>query len=380
MKRPHRLTAAWGLLWLALTLALTAACGRHTAPADRSTDTLPFDEATLLHVERGRGYVLAEVADPWHTGRTLRRYVLVPRDSTLPPHLPEGTLLRTPLRRVASLSVVHAGLFFDLGRSDALAAVTDLNYTLHPLIRKAVAEGRTADAGSSMKPDAERLAAARPDAIFVSPFENAGYGALEQMGVPLVECADYMETTALGRAEWMRFYGMLLGCAKRADSLYDAVARRYRTLARRAEGAEPKPTLLVDRKEGAVWFVPAGGSTMGGLFADAGARYLFADMPGSGSLQLSFETVFARGRDADIWLLKYGAVADPTYASLAADYGPYRRFRPWQQRRIYGCNTLRVPFYEEAPFHPDRLLADLICIFHPERMPGHRLRYYQPLK
>lgn len=380
MKHASRLSAAAALLWAALMLALTAACGRRTPAAAAGTDTVAFAEASLLHVERGRGYTLAEVADPWHAGRTLRRYVLVPRDSAVPPHLPEGTLLRTPLRRVASLSGVHAALLFDLGRGDALAAVADVDYTLHPLIRKAVAEGRTADAGSSMKPDAERLAAARPDAILVSPFENAGYGALEQMGVPLVECADYMETSALGRAEWMRFYGLLLGCPERADSLYDAVAGRYRALARRAEGTGKKPTLLVDRKEGAVWFVPGGESTMGRLFADAGARYVFADMPGSGSLQLSFETVFARGRDADVWLLKYGAAADPTYASLAADYGPYRRFRPWQQRRIYGCNTLRVPFYEETPFHPDRLLADLICIFHPERMPGHRLRYYQPLK
>ena len=55
-----------------------------------------------------------------------------------------------------------------------------------------------------MKPDIERIIDLRADAILLSPFENSGgYGRLEQIGVPIIECADYMETSALGRAEWM---------------------------------------------------------------------------------------------------------------------------------------------------------------------------------
>ena len=70
-----------------------------------------------------------------------------------------------------------------------------------------------------MKPDIERIIDLRADAILLSPFENSGgYGRLEQIGVPIIECADYMETSALGRAEWMKFYGLLYGKEHEADS------------------------------------------------------------------------------------------------------------------------------------------------------------------
>ena len=41
-----------------------------------------------------------------------------------------------------------------------------------------------------------------------------------KLNIPIIECADYMETSALGRAEWMRFYGLLFGEAQKADSLF----------------------------------------------------------------------------------------------------------------------------------------------------------------
>ena len=366
-------------LLLTAVLLLTACGGRNRQPA-AAGDTLAFRHATLLRVSQRAGYALAEVADPWHEGRTLRRYVLVPRGSALPPHLPEGTLVRTPVKRAAVLSTVHAGLLFELGCGGAVAAICDLRYSLLPALHSAVAGGRTADAGSSMKPDAERIVAAGAEALLVSPFENAGYGTLERLGVPLIECADYMERSALGRAEWMRFYGLLFGCPERADSLFATVEAGYGALSRLTQGVRRRPRLLVDRKEGAVWFVPAGRSAPAGLYADAGADYLFARTPGSGSAQLSFETVFAQGREADVWLIKYGSPANLTYASLAGEQAAYRSLRPWKERHVYACNTLQAPFYEETPFHPDRLLADFIKIFHPRLLPGHRLRYYHPLE
>lgn len=364
---------------LGLLVLLLAACGGRTEPAAGGTDTVKFATATLLRVERHDGYTLADVRDAWHPGRLLHRYVLVPRSGSLPEGLPDGTVVRTPLRRVVAFSSVHASLLFDLGCGDRLAGVCDLDYVFHPLVRRAVAEGRAANAGASMKPDVEKIVAAAPDALLVSPFENAGYGAVERLGVPLIECADYMETSALGRAEWMRFFGLLLGQERRADSLYAAVEKRYRALSRQALADKARPSLLTDTKTGSAWFVPAGRSTLSQLYLDAGAAYLFADTPGSGSASLAFETVYAKGHAADLWLVKYGARENLTYAALAADNPLYRRFLPWQRRRVYGCNTLRVPYYEETPFHPDRLLADLVKIFHPGLLPSHKLRYYCPL-
>lgn len=66
-----------------------------------------------------------------------------------------------------------------------------------------------------MAPDIERIIALKPEAILVSPFENSGgYGKLDKLHIPIIEAADYMESSPLGRAEWMKFYGMLFGKGK----------------------------------------------------------------------------------------------------------------------------------------------------------------------
>jgi len=365
--------------FLLLTALLLCACGHRTdAPGDQA-DTVAFRHAALLRVERTDSYAVADVRDAWHAGKLLHRYILVPRSRPLPARLPEGTLVRTPLRRAVAFTSVHAGLLAELGRTEALCGVCDAEYITLPAVKEAMARGEIADLGPAMRPATERIIAAKADALLVSPFENAGYGAIGKLGVPLIECADYMETSALGRAEWMRFFGLLFGCEARADSLFGEVESRYRALSRRALGCKSRPTLLCDRKDGAAWYVPGGESTLGKLYADAGARYLFADRRTSGSVPLSFETVYATAREADLWLLKYGHTESLDYELMRRDFAPYARFRPWRERRIFACNTFKTPYYEETPFHPERLLADIVAILHPEALPGHRLRYYKPL-
>ncbi len=336
--------------------------------------------ASLLSVEQADSFIQVEIRDAWHTHSVSQRYILVPHNRPVPAGYPEGIVLRTPLKRVVTLSSVHAALLCELGCSGVIAGLCDTDYIVHPALRQLLDEGHVTDMGSSMNPDVERLLQVRPDVLFVSSTESGAHEALRRAGIPFVECADYMETSALGRAEWMKFFGLLLGCEAFADSLFEAVETDYKQLCRAVSAAVPQPSLLCDVKQGAVWYVPGGQSYLGKLYADAGANYLFSDNADSGSAGMSFETVFAKASKADVWLVKYGAASDLTYAQMVADYRPYTEFRPWRDRHIYGCNTMKVPFYEEVPFHPERLLRDMVHILHPEVLPRHQLRYYTPLK
>lgn len=333
--------------------------------------------ATLLHIGRGDDHSVVTVRNPWDTTRVLQRYVLVPHDAPLPSPLPEGTLIRTPLRRTLSQSSVHAALAVRLEVGHRLAGICDEGYVISPAVRTLA----LTDYGSGMQPDVERIAADSVDALLVSPFENAGHGNLARLNIPIVECADYMEGTPLGRAEWMRFYGMLWGCEERADSLFSAEEKAYLDLRRKvADGARNRPTLMVDRKEGAAWHVPGGKSYLAVLYADAGAHYLFAHHARSGSVALSLESVLATARSADVWVIKYGASANLTYASLLTDNAACEAFRPYRERRVFGCNTLAVPYYEDLPFSPSILLAEWVAMLHPELLPAHRPRYFFPLR
>ncbi|MDY3788960.1 ABC transporter substrate-binding protein [Bacteroides fluxus] len=368
---------------LCLTLLFLSACqgGKQGMVSSETGDTLSLHYAENLTLVTYPDYTIATLRNPWDTLKTLHTYILVPKEKPLPEQLPEGTVVRTPLSKSVIYSSVHCSLIDKLGAFKSIGGVCDLKYIKLPSVQEACKNGVIADCGDGMNPDMERIIDLHPDAILLSPFENSGgYGRIGKLNIPIIECADYMETSALGRAEWMRFYGMLFGAASQADSLFAEVDSCYQQLKRRAALSSVSLSIVSELKSSSAWYVPGGRSTIGKLFRDACGRYAFADDAHSGSIPLSFETVFDKAGDSDVWTIKYNRDHDMTYSDLQADYTGYTGFKAFKERNIYGCNTAKVPFYEETPFRPDYLLSDLIQILHPEMGDLGGLRYFCKLK
>ncbi|WP_446715771.1 ABC transporter substrate-binding protein [Bacteroides sp. GD17] len=366
-------------LLLLYLLFIFSACqgGKKQMVPSQVGDTIPLRYADNLTLVTYTDYTVVTLRNPWDTLKTLHTYVLVPSAEPVPEHLPEGTVVRTPLSKAVIYSSVHCGLVDKLGAFGSIGGICDLKYIKLPAVQEGVAEGIIADCGDGMNPDMEKIIDLHPDAILLSPFENSGgYGRIEKLNIPIIECADYMETSALGRAEWMRFYGLLFGVAAQADSLFAEVDSCYQHLKMRAALSSVSLSVVSELKSGSAWYVPGGRSTIGRLFGDACGRYVFADDAHSGSVPLAFETVFDRAGDADVWTIKYNRDRDMTYSDLKADYIGYTGFKAFKERNIYGCNTAKVPFYEETPFRPDYLLADFIQILHPEIGDLGGLRYF----
>jgi len=366
---------------LALVAVLLSSCGRRDAARQGDGDTLFLQHAKLLTIVRHQGYTVAEVANPWHEGKLLQRYVLVPQGAAMPADLPDGTVIRTPVSRAAVFTTVHCALLTELGHGHNIVGVADLKYIKVPYVQAQVRAGRIADCGGGLNPVVEKVMDIKPDIIMLSPFENSGgYGKVEELGIPIVECAEYMERSPLARAEWIRFYGMLFGAQQRADSLFHVVDSSYNALCRKARQAGPGASVLIDRIVGSVWYVPGGQSTIGQMLQDAGGRYPWAADDHSGSLSLPFETVLERAGDCDVWLYRYSGNHDQTYAELLADYHGYAQLAAFRHRRVYGCNVEQSLFYEESPFRPDLLLSEFIHILHPDIPNLPPLRYYKKLK
>ena len=372
-----RIKKFFGLLFPLIGMCLLS-CSK-AVTADVNGCEIAFSHSSLLRIVESDGYSVAEVRNPWGEG-VLQRYILVPRDSAVPENIPEGRLLRVPLERVILFSGVHASLLEELGAVDAVSGVCDAKYMYSDPVRDGIAAGEITDCGSSLNVNSEKVVQVNPEAIFVLPYENGGYGKLENLPFTLVECADYMETSPLGCAEWMRFYGRLFGRAEESDSLFMHICSEYERLRDIAIGSDARPSLMCELKSSSAWYVPAGESTMGQLYKDAGADYLFSSYKGSGSVPLSYEVVLDKAADADIWLIKYNSPTDKSKSSLLEEFAGYGNFKPFKAGSLYGCNTHRNNIFEATSFHPERLLKELVAIFHPDLLTDYETEYYEKLR
>jgi iron complex transport system substrate-binding protein len=332
-------------------------------------------------VTRHDGYQLVEVKDPWNEQGYLQRYILVDRNRAMPQNLPQGTVVRVPVKKIAVFTSVHCAALDELGVADDITGVCESRYMMNiPSIQARLKEGTTCDLGESTQPNIEKMIATGTEVVLASPFQNDSYGTVEKTGIPILECADYMETDPLGRAEWIRFLGFFVHREAAADSLFAATEKRYLEIKELTGNITSRPTLLTGKKYGSSWYVPSGNSYMARLYEDAGADYIFSYLPGTGSTPLTFESVLDKAIHADYWIFNYNQDQAMTCSMLKSEYDPYCNFDAWKQRRIYGCNTHTSPYYEEVPMHPDYLLRELVAIFHPEILPEYRLRYFSPLE
>ena len=371
------LSAHIGILVLLLT-----ACGggSKTSSAWVNEEIIPLKYAENLMLAKGEGYTKAVLRNPWDTTQVLQTYILVDKDKEVPESLPEGTLVRTPLSKALVYTAVHCSLIKELGALKSIGGICELQYIKVPEIVEGCQNGTIVNAGEGTNPDIEKIIDMHPDALLLSPYENSGgHGQVEKLKIPIIECADYMETSALGSAEWIRFYGLLFHQSAKADSIFLDVEKNYNELKALATSQPSKPKLMCELKSGSAWYVPGGRSTTGKLYMDAGADYRFSHYPNAGAVPLSFETVFDKAQDADVWLMKYNLPTDKTLSQIREDYSPYAQFKAFKDKQVYGCNSAYATYYEDFPFHPDRVLKDLIKIFHPYLLPEYELKYFSKL-
>ena len=335
------------------------------------------DNLTLIEYDN---YTKAVLRNPWDTTSVLQTYILVSKDIALDT-LPEGIIIKTPLDNALVYSSVHCTLICELGGEKQIGGVCDSEYIYVEKLRDRLSNGTLADCGNSMNPNFEKIIKLHPEAILLSPYENNnGYGKLDKLNIPIILCADYMETSALGRAEWVKFYGLLFGLENNANDLFSQVSSNFNKKKEKAKNSLSHPKVLSDTRYGQVWYMPGGLSTMGRLYEDAGALNPFSYLKQSGSAPLSAEQVFEKAHDADVWIIKYNQPTDKTLKELSMEDAIYKQFKPLKEGNVYGSNTSISRFYEETPYHPDRLLADYIQIFHPELGLKHELKYFKKLK
>lgn len=377
----NRRTIAYMILAAMMAAVALQSCRgnavENTAPGENIFEEAVFIKGTPV----GDGMMAVRVVNPWDSTGILADYLLVNAGNgsaaTASDSGGKEIILELPLRRLVVYSSVHAALLAELGYADAIVGVADAAYIKTPEIVGRLCDGRIADIGSSMEPSLEKIIALKPDAVLISPFQNAGHGVVDKAGVPVIECADYMETTPLGRAEWSKFYAMLVeGIAPSNDKIFNESRELYNRLVEKAAAYTDKPKVVTEWQNDGTWLMPGGASYAGRLLVDAGATYPFAGNKSPGSIPMSYEKAFMAAQDADFWLVKsFGE--ELTLEDVARNHPLNKRIWAYGNNGIYYANTARCNLFEETPFHPERLLSDYVAIFHQT---GDTLRYYTPVK
>lgn len=330
-------------------------------------------------------YKVISVLTPWQDAEETFQYVLVQCGTPVPDGFDTAQIIEVPIATLITMSSTYLPHLAALDLEDRLVGVDNPQYINDPDVLAMIAAGNVATVGSGATVDVERILELEPSLVMTYGTGNPDSDAHPQLlaaGVPVAINAEYMETSPLGRAEWIKFTAAFFNREADAETIFAEIDRKYKELAALASTAKQRPTLFANAPYQDTWYMPGGKSYPAQLFADAGATYLWADDPTQGSLMLSLEAVLDKALDADVWVHPGMAT---TLAELQASDERFAQFAAFRNGAVYNNNKRLNPYggndyWESGVTNPHLLLADLIAILHPELLPDHELYYYQQLR
>ena len=348
--------------------------------ATQSTDTIGVQYARGFSVSYEQAYPVLRI----HSSADTTRYLLLPRDVPQPDAPPVDFVIRTPVERLVVTSTTHLGMVALLNIRDRLVGIGRTSHVYDSAVRARAAQGFVQEIGTEGNVNTELVLSLQPDLVLVSAMPNEGlspYQSLLNAGIPVIAIAEWQEAHPLGKAEWVKLLAVLTQQEDVAERRFGDIASAYDSIADRAQQAATPPAVITGSPFQGAWYVPGRNSYVGQLLRDAHATWPGEDNTSAVSLPMSLETVYPFGLRADFWV-NVGLQKDLN--SLGEQDERLTDFRPFQQQTVYNYfrRTSELggsDYYESGTVRPDRVLADLVEIFHPDVL-DHSLYYYQKLE
>ena len=352
---------------LMLTVLLLASCASKTvqepSAQPRGENLMRYAHNVAVY-EVDSGYQM-EVLNPWDTAMLLGSY-----------YIPQQGF-----NSFICFSSTQWSVFLQLNEISRVKGLLEGRYVHDQRMKDLLAEGTVKDVGTETAKNIELMIQMHPDVILYSPYFDGNQDNLKVTGAILFPFADYLETTPLGRAEWIRIIGLMTGCREAADAWFNDIEARYDALKDLCADVETRPTVFSDLAFNGQWYVAGGQSYIAQLFKDAGADYIWKDNPSTASFPLDSETILAKAQHTDFWRVTNSLSVPMTYESLKRENAVYALFDAFKNHQILVCDIQETGYFEKSQIEPDVLLADFISIFHPEKLgEGYQQQYYHILQ
>lgn len=377
-------------LFLLLVLGVSAC---REQPREPATPTGGYPSALSIKYAAGfsaaqgpEGTIVLTVSGPWPEAARPFRYLLLPPGVNREAVSDRGfdAVVQLPVERLVVTSTTHIPALEMLGATEKLAGFPGLDYISSPQTRARIGQGAIAELGANEQLNTEKVLELQPDLLVGFGVTEAPrpYRPLQDAGIAVVYNGDWMEQSPLGKAEWIKFFGLLLGQEQQAQRLFEEIEANYLLARDLAASAPDSPSVLSGALYRDVWYLPAGESWAAAFLRDAHATYLWGDTPGTGSLSLSLEAVLEQGREAEFWLAPSQYTS---YAEMRAANAHYEQFSPFGRRTIYTYARSKGPgsgllYFELGPARPDWVLKDLIFYLHPGLLPDYEPVFFKPLE
>ncbi len=366
-------------------VVLICVAGCVNAPEKRFDTGNQSDKAEGFDIEESGGITNLTVFNPWGKAKGVSfEYYLVDRNSEVPDSLSGKKVIKTPVRRVICLSTTHLAYLDVLEETDAVVGISGSRYISNPEIRKRMEQDEVPDVGYGQNLNYELMVSLKPDLVMVYGIgsEVTSYTRkLEELGIPVVMVAEYLEESPLGKAEWVKFMGAFFEKEKMAEDYFLKVEKEYNRLKGLAAGDQSRPKVLVGSPYKDAWWVPGGNSYLANLISDAGGNYIGRNNASRESYVISFENALAWGGLADIWINMGNLTsksellaADQRFENLAV-FNKGRLYNNINRLSSHGGND----FWESGTVNPHLVLRDLISIFHPGLV-KEELVYYREIQ
>ena len=359
---------------------------------EAKNDILKTSETAQIELKYAKGFSvddygthkIIKVLQPWPESETHYSYGLVVAGATT--HIDTEALdgvINRPIRKIVVTSTTHIPALELLGVEQTLVGFPGTAYISSKKTRQLIDEGKVRDLGKNEGLNTEVLLELNPDAVIGFGVDgiNKTFETIRKAGIPVIYNGDWVEASALAKAEWIKFFGVLFNKEKEADSIFNKIEYDYLAAKDTAKQATHRPTVLSGALHKDVWYLPNGSSPEAQFLKDANVDYLWSESSGSGSLALSFEVVLDRAKDAELWLNPsyYGS-----FEQLEQANSLYTNFEAFKKRTIYSfVNTVGdtggVLYYELGTARPDLVLKDLIKICHPELLKDHTPYFFKKL-
>ncbi len=366
--------------------ASVAKCSTVYDPAvDYFPNKIKVNHAKGFTVDYHRNYKVVSVKNPWRNADTTFQYVLVQCNTPIPKGFDKSQIVQVPVNSVVVMSTTHLPLLDKLGLIDRLIGVTDFNQVNTPSVVAKIKAGKLQEVGRSSNTNVEKVLEIRPELVTTYGVGNPqqdSHPKLIEAGLPVAIIAEYMESSPLGKAEWLKFMALFFNREVEAEREFNQIATRYQSIAKIARQAKNKPTVFSGFDNRGTWYIPGGDSYAAKFIEDAGGNYIWSEDRSTGSLNLSFEQVFDRAQSAEVWI--NSSQAWKTIDDVTATDRRYAKFRAVKDRNLFNPiarinATGGNDFWEGGTANPDLVLADLVKALHPELLPQHQFVYYRSL-